>query len=372
MKPIYYCYDMTNPQRSFSMVAERHIEALRKAGFAVTSISTKGSDEFTTIHQFSFDRNAEPGLVILHPLDYGLLSDACEGSFPLALELIQNLAGQHKVMACVVADSDKMTPFMDPILEHVSALVTPSEHSKKVWASTTLFERRHIHVVPHGLSDAFLSDVHPEPQSHQVQMLADWKNNEPIKTLLYFCGHSEFRKGIDHFMNIAITLAEVYGDKFMPVIVTKPELKDKFLALDRKMFMLYWMSESDLIATYDLADAVIVPSRSGGFEMNALEAVARFKHTFVTNGGPFADTPFVHRCAPSSRTVIRALMGNPYHIGQGHDISEKSAYLGIRKVFDGKMVPMESLVDRSDLVDNFSWDVVGKQFAEVVSRVLKA
>jgi glycosyltransferase involved in cell wall biosynthesis len=50
-----------------------------------------------------------------------------------------------------------------------------------------------------------------------------------------------------------------------------------------------WLNVNDLIALYDLSDIVLLFSRAGGFELNALEALARGIPVIAHNYGSWVD-----------------------------------------------------------------------------------
>jgi len=81
-----------------------------------------------------------------------------------------------------------------------------------------------------------------------------------------------------------------------------------------------WLSNDELRQLYDACDVCVCPSRGGGFELNALEAIARGLPTLVPHGMCFLD--YLEYTIPVKlERRVRVLPYNPIHVGRGFEVN---------------------------------------------------
>jgi glycosyltransferase involved in cell wall biosynthesis len=168
-------------------------------------------------------------------------------------------------------------------------------------------------VWPHPVDPLWLSDR--EPECRELPELP----GSGIR-VLYFCLHSFWRKGGD-ILARALSILSRRGVKFS-LVVRSAETSGDVSVFSRfgAVFITRFLSKECLKALYAWADVVPVPSRGGGWERNALEALACGTPALVPEVGPWME--YVHpRLRPLLAVAVEgwdvALPGNPVHVGVG-------------------------------------------------------
>lgn len=134
--------------------------------------------------------------------------------------------------------------------------------------------------------------------------------------ILYFLIHSEHRKGADLVKNVMKRVQNKFGNVYL---IVKGKNTDYFSDI-RSLNITSWMSNHDLRLLYDTCDICLSPSRGGGFELNALEAISRGIPTLVTNGCCFSDLIDYFIPIGINKKMTQPLPGNPIHIGTGCEV----------------------------------------------------
>ena len=134
--------------------------------------------------------------------------------------------------------------------------------------------------------------------------------------VLYFLMHSNHRKGADLVKNVMKRLQNKFENVYLIV-----KSKNAVCFSDiRSINITSWMDNNDLRLLYDTCDICLSPSRGGGFELNALEAISRGIPTLVTNGCCFTELIDYFIPININKKMIRPLPGNPIHIGTGCEV----------------------------------------------------
>ena len=148
-------------------------------------------------------------------------------------------------------------------------------------------------------------------------------------------GNSGFRKGADLF---AKAMSIVQKENPNAIILAKRlEGLDPYLPLLRQLRCIEIGSYLELDAyrqLYDLSDITVLASRGGGWELNALESLARGIPTIVPKAGCFLD--YIEYTIPVRVTKNRpvVLPDNPIHVGRGWEIDVEELAKTILKVAD--------------------------------------
>jgi glycosyltransferase involved in cell wall biosynthesis len=125
-----------------------------------------------------------------------------------------------------------------------------------------------------------------------------------------------------------------------------------------------FLSEDDLVDLYDLADILLVPSRGGGFELNAIEGIARGCVTIVPDYGCFKD--YIKYTIPVfTPKPVRVFPDNPIHVGMGREVEYFSFCEAITTVLkDLEHYKNIFKVFSKEVRKAYSWEVIGNQLIE--------
>jgi len=250
---------------SFTVVADKYIDALRTLGYDVDVYDLSKphvlEDEYDTC--------------ILHPALYSF------SKYPRTWRKI--LRRCREWLAFDVCDSDHISPIASYILSMFDRVAVPSNFCKWVYERSAVTSE--VHVIPHHLDEAFCRDD-IEPRRDLPCVL----KHVNVPKFLFFLWHSGWRKGAD-------VVAEVWGrytkEREGVLIIKRTKHYDPFLSFfdGMKNVCIYdaWLSTEDLVALYDSVDIVLVPSRGGGFELNALEALARGRIVITSEWYPIKE-----------------------------------------------------------------------------------
>jgi len=153
-------------------------------------------------------------------------------------------------------------------------------------------------------------------------------------------------------------------------VIKRLDILDSFLGNLRKLRhveLSYFLSWEEMAQLYSLADMVLVPSRGGGFELNALEAVARGTPAICTDGSPFTD--YRQYIIPVKvKGKIPIYRGNPIHTGLGNnpdseDLAEKildvATNLAEYKARWGEY--------KTKVAEEYSWDEICRELYDILA-----
>jgi len=92
-----------------------------------------------------------------------------------------------------------------------------------------------------------------------------------------------------------------------------------------------WLPPEEYKQVFDLADIAVCPSRGGGFEINALEALARGIPTLVPRAGCFLD--YIDHAVPvETKGCPRIFSDNPIRVGAGFEVILDDFYTKLDEV----------------------------------------
>ena len=181
MHVIWYVYPMWH-RVSFSLIAERHVEQLRKY-FKRYTIDERVLNILSP---------ATNPLLIIHPYFYPMSR--------YAKHIERLLARVRGIIGIDVADSDRISNVAVSMTHYAECMIVPSKWSKEAYVRSGV--KTPVHILPHGLDQSWYTDP---PRVQFFKNLLDRKRRHKLKYLLYFCWHSEYRKGLD--------LVESYASK---------------------------------------------------------------------------------------------------------------------------------------------------------------
>lgn len=309
MNRIFYIRPWTND--SFGIVSNHHIQYIRlnikereeKNGFIIEDIN------WSSLGKINWDEKKN---ILLHPFLYPFASpQTFEQNIHNFAKL---LAKKNKIGGFDVADSNKISQTAVDLVNKIDLIMVPSNFSKDTYINSGV--EIPVEVLPHGTPDEFLDDDPINTNNMDIARLKKEKDKDSI-LILYFLLHSGHRKGADIVKDVMKKIQKEYPKAYL--VVKGNDVKANFPGI-KTIEIKSWIDNKDLRLLYDICDICISPSRGGGFELNALEAISRGVPTMVTNGGCFLD--MIDHFIPinTKNKIARPLPGNPIHIGYGFEV----------------------------------------------------
>ncbi|RLG79966.1 MAG: hypothetical protein DRO13_04870 [Thermoprotei archaeon] len=291
---------------SFTVIAQKHIQYLRNH-YKINELDEKEVDKLNNMKHTD--------TIILHPL-FEITK--------LRYNVLTSVRSKCDTLVCFeVADTDRISNKAVDFANKCDLIIVPSTFAKYAFVSSGV--KSAVEVVPHGISPVFTGSK-VEPTDEELKELKDIKEDKHLIYVLYFLWHSGFRKGADIVYRVMREIQKKYDNVYL--VVKRGRIEDPYMALLRRL-KLYevsrWLPERELVALYDMCDICLVPSRGGGFEVNAIEALARGLITFVPRWGAFID--YINFPIPIEiETFEKVFKDNPIHVGLGCRPSSRDLY----------------------------------------------
>jgi len=350
-----YIYPSTR-ETAFYEISMEHIEQLRKR------VSVR------TIPEEYLDKGI-PKLrsgAVVHPIMHVFLGDN-EKMMPKRLKRLHRiLEDGRKIGGFDVADTDRLSQAAVGVLNKMNLVVVPSRHSKECYESSGV--ETQIEVLPHGLNDAFLSNSFVGVP-RRLNYLFWLRRRTKSVFCLFHLAHSGYRKGADLVREVMGKIQKEYGNVYL--VVKRGSGLDPFLGNLLKLRSIEisgWIPYDELRLLYDLCDICLVPSRGGGFERNALEAMSRGLVTLVPNAGCFLDYAGKAVKVRVARKV-RVYEGNPIHIGHGHEVDVGDFYDKLSDVIENlDEYRARAIRHAREVQEKYSWDKIGDRLFNILNK----
>jgi len=345
---IWYIYPQWH-KVSFSLIAERHIDELRKY-FRLYTIDENALS--------IIDPVTRP-LLVLHPFFYPMSK--------YAKKLQRLLSRIRGIIGIDVADSDRISNVAVSMTHYSEAMIVPSRWAKESYKKSGV--RVPIYVVPHGVD----REWYESKKSIQFfRKLKDLKEKHGLLYLLYFCWHSEYRKGLDLILRV---YEDIRRERKDVVLVAKFMTQNGYphMVIRRLggIIVSGWISEEQKRELYDLCDIYLLFSRGGGFELNGLEALSRGEVVLASDEGSWTDY-LPDFCLIPSHPCPWVLKDNPIHCGRGREIDVDKAIDKILDVIDhidDYKARIKEHVE-NNIKNVFTWENVGKKLADIIRKYL--
>lgn len=307
IKRISYIYPL-NSTHSFNIVATNHIKYLRHKYIVDNDNIDIEEVDWSQLSNINWN---EKRSVLIHPFLYPFAS--YESFMQNSRNFAKLLATKHKIGGFDVADSTKISKIAADLINKIDLIMVPSNSTKDAYINSGVIIP--IEVLHHGVPDEFLGDYPIYSDNVDITKLRKLKEKGNI-LILYFLAHSSHRKGADLVKEVMKRIQNKFNNVYL---VVKSEDIDYFSKLSKVICLESWMSNDNLRLLYDTCDICLSPSRGGGFEMNALEAISRGVPTLVTNGGCFLDLIDYYIPIELSDKATQPLPGNVIHTGLGYE-----------------------------------------------------
>ena len=361
MADILYVYPQT-VRVSFTNIAEQHIKQLRQS-YMVDTLDIKQT--------YLVDKHYP--IIVTHPIFWAFTHQS-----PVMLDLrLRELERLYKhcdmLIGFDVADSDRIAPFCAELLnEYYSSVIVPSNASKFAYIKSGVYIP--IHVIPHGVDDRLLN---AKPSLDKVynfnlRLAHLYKHDKQYRYVLFFLWHSYYRKGADIVLKAMQLVQKQYPNVIL--LLKTGELADYYVKAFRKVKHIAikgWLSHDELAFLYMISDVVVVPSRGGGFELNALEALAFGKPVIAHAHGCFADyAKYMITCKVKYCNTV--IPHNHIHIGGGyevdaHDLADK--IIMVLNNYDEYACKYTRIAPQIRQI--YSWDKIGKQLCDLFNQFLR-
>jgi glycosyltransferase involved in cell wall biosynthesis len=350
------------------------------------------SGEMSDVTNWKEKRN-----VLLHPFLYPFTSK--DSFLNNARNFARLLVAKNKIGGFDVSDSDKISDIGVELINKIDLIMVPSAFSRDAYINSGV-RPEIVQVLPHGLDDYFLSDNLDEEKEDiddsntednedidnkdkaQVQemlkKLKELRDNGKI-LILYFVLHSAYRKGADLvekvMKRVEKKLKEDGNENEVCLVVRSKSFKyfdktEKEKERGNVILVDEWLSSKNLVKLYDSCDICLVPSRGGGWEMNAMEAASRGLVTLVPNAGCFLDIKdYLLMVDIDKSKKVKPLPGNAIHIGYGYEVDMND--------FENKLLDVINNLDEHkeifetnmyDIREKYSWRVIVNQLDEILGR----
>ena len=352
---------------SFSLIAIKHVEQLRK----YTSVYEWDELAIPDVYVVS------PFALCVHPAFSSVWRWAnqiakIELSFEKAVEsLAQRFRKYEKVVGFDVADSDAVSDLALTLLEPVDEVAVPSEWSRQSFIRSGC--KKPVRVLPHGLDDPWfkLPPQLPQPGGNQaLYMVYRYKSDFGKKLLLFWLWHSPERKGYPEVKAFYEALRRERSDVALALKTGGPLELDPVYASKLNVVNVWgWLSDEEKMQLYDVADVTLLFSRGGAFELNGLESLARGVPVIAHRRGAWAEYA-PEWCLVPEALKVKVFADNAIHVGYGYTIDVEKAVDRACEMLDN----VEEWKARAkeyalkELSGKYSWDAIGMQLLDIVSR----
>lgn len=365
---LYYAYPVEHFV-SFSIVARQHVKHLKQLGYNVYELDGSLLPTFAPVHKLP---------LIIHPLFFNMvevLKARMSITGTLKREYVEQwLSRFAKIIGVDVADSSRISKTAVKVANYTTACVVPSSFAREVYVKSGV--KVPVYVVYHGVEDYWytrpnlwkrgkLGNVNPA-----IIRVRELKEREGVKVLLFWLWHSPDRKGWPEVKRVYRLLKQERRDAMLVIVTMTPTPYEVMEVSDLGVVNVYGvLSEESKMALYDLADATLVFSRGGGFEMCALESLARGTPALTVDWGPFKEyVPPEFRLKKGYR--VEVLPGNEIHVGYGYTVDVNDAVSKLLDLLEKPEDWREKCEEWREKVlkGRFTWRRSAEQLAEVLEK----
>ena len=360
MDTVIYAYPMVNVV-SFTHIARNHIRYLKRY-IRITEVD---------VDSFDISHWSDKHKMFVHPICYPFMKT--EGDSELRATKFIDLAKKKRytLVGFDVADSDLFSEFACRLMSSYDLVVFPSTFARNVYIRSCEYygiTPTNAIVLPHGISEEFSKPV--SITDPYFRSLLDLKRNMGLTFVLFNLWHSAFRKGADLFVEAMRIVQAKYPN--VVILLKTGDHEDIYTKKVKKLRHIHvkgMLPIDKYVQLFDVSDIVVLTSRGGGFEHNALEAIARGKPTIVPNAGCFLDYAKYAITVSVTDKKPKIFKDNPIHIGKGWEIDTTELARTIIDVVEHYNEYRDRFIEYAKIVRNeYSWSNIIDYFAYVLSR----
>ena len=368
MKPILYAYPRWHTV-SFTLVARKHLEYLRRLGYAsVYELDELMVPAFTPSTRYS---------LVLHPgffIMFRVLESRKDIWGRFREDYYQWWRGFYdQVIGIDVCDSDAYTDYAVSIANRFDKFVVPSSFCVEVARRSGVKAR--VYRLPHGVDPEWYTapnvwEITPRQRlSPSLVQLYLYKMKRGRKFILFFLIHSGERKGWPEVYEVYTRLARERKDVVLVLKTAFPNIPEYQQVMQYGALQVYeWLSDYEKMALFDMVDVTLMFSRGGGFEMVALESLARGVPVLTSDYGSWTEyvPPFLQ--VRRGRRV-QPLPGNAFHGGYGYAVDVEDALNKLHVILDNLDEYRARVLEWRERVlsKEYRWDVIARRLVEIVS-----
>jgi len=350
---VHYIYPI-HRELSFTKIAENHIAYLSNH----VKVQKIDEDILDVMHWSGGKK------ILLHPILYTTIGDRADMFKQRIKRLEKLLKVKDKLGGFETCDSNQISQIAVKVLNQLDLIFVPSRWAKQSFITCGV--KTPIEILPHGISKHYLAPPTKKPSSN-LKWLYDFKRKHKAILILYFLHHSGYRKGADIVAKAMRLVQEEHPKAYL--LVKRGSIQDPYLKLLRQLKTLElagWLTEEELVQLYDLCDILIVPSRSGGFELNALEGLARGIPTITPRHGCFLDyIDYVIPCEIEGTAKI--FKNNPIHIGEGFNPSWRGLAKKIKNTIRRLQAHKNKALKNAERIRSlYQWENIGDALITVL------
>lgn len=355
VKDIHYVYPRFR-KLSFTLLGKEHIKQL-KDKVKIIEVDEETLDNLQWL---------QPRDILLHPILYVTIGDDKSKFEKRAKRLERLLRVRRYLGGFETADSDRISKIAVEKINQMDLVFLPSKFAIDV------FKQSGVHIplvhLPHGINNA-MYDPDKEITNNQLLKIKKLKDDHNAILILFFMLHSEYRKGADLVYEAMEFLQQRHPNFFLVLRghITPSSTMAKLKKL-KLIEITKWMPDDLLRQLYDLCDILIVPSRGGGFELNAIEGISRGLPTLVPNAGCFRD--YVEHAIPLPITNNPAVFpNNPIHTGNGWETDADNLADQIERVAFNLTSWKEKAEESSVIIkQEYDWKNIGNKLWDTLQE----
>jgi glycosyltransferase involved in cell wall biosynthesis len=371
MNFILYVYPMHHTV-SFTLVGRKHVEYIRELSLA--KIYEMDELAFPLFYpSIRYDAVLHPYIYIWNRVIqrfYRAVNDNLKHRIPKYIDDFKNQFNQ--LIAVDVCDSDRMSDYAVELLNYVDKVVVPSSFCVDVYRGSGV--KKPVYRVPHGVDPEWYLTPNvweTSPVKKISPVLIDlylYKVRRRKRFLLFWLWHSEARKGWFEVKELYSKLTKEHKDVVLVLKTMVPSSPAFQEVMHMGVVQVYgWLNDYEKMALYDLADVTLMFSRGGGFELLALESLARGVPCVVSYWGSWRDylPPFL---GVKIGEKVKVFDGNAIHVGYGYKVDVEDALNRIHDILDNYEDYKARVEEwrQKVLINEYRWDLIAEKLVKVI------
>ncbi|KPV62504.1 MAG: Glycosyl transferases group 1 [Candidatus Bathyarchaeota archaeon BA2] len=375
MAEIVYIYPISIASKmisSFTLLAKYHLKYLRQ----VSKVYELDRDKVSWLY-WATKKN-----VLIHPICDTFIGGDERRTVINKIRLEQVFKYKNRIGGFDIADSSEISKVAVKVLNRFDLVMVPSSYAEYVFRNSGVTTP--IGVVPHGINPALYEpDTHPDELLPSIKPLWDVKQKTDSLFVLFFAIQNLYRKSAEIVANVMHELqfrtgrhSSKQGKRTVLLVKAgfNPSPDLRIFEKLKRIVVTGFMSDAELKQLYDISNVVVVPSKGGGFELNALEAIARGVPTLVTGEPAWRDYPttpfhdYLQFTVPLTVSeMVRVYDNHPVHTGKGWAVSEREFYRTLVNVLDNPDDYKKQFAEhRKKVLEIYHWDRIGERLISLL------
>lgn len=281
-------------------------------------------------------------------------------TFPPLLDRDQPEVGRHLLLS--LYEATKLPPaWVEPLRSFEGTILVPSQHVERIYEQDGVNPDQ-LQTIPYGYN----------PEVYHPGSGTDSPEHRTLLTV----GTPHYRKGLDYLLDVA-DVAKRRSVEWRVHTTYRPDSNGDFWEdanilnrLEEQGFQVSVdsLSEDEMADLYREADLVVQPSRSEGFGLVPLEAMATECPVVTTNWGGFLEFagPGMIRIDGIQRSAGRAQYHQRQPGAEVFDPDPRQLRLRIRELIENPEILQNLGVKARRTAEPFTWDRTAERAVEVL------